>query len=84
MVEIWTSCYRRYEVVAVDINKLRDLSEWSLLILDTKIQVPVLATFLDGELGIRYRGYSIDLAAKGHFLEVSYLLFLVSCQLWRN
>jgi hypothetical protein len=54
------------------------------LILDTKIQVPVLATFLDGELGIRYRGYSIDLAAKGHFLEVSYLLFLVSCQLWRN
>jgi hypothetical protein len=22
-----TSCYRRYEVVAVDINKLRDLSE---------------------------------------------------------
>jgi citrate synthase len=32
-------------------------------------------TFLDGELGIRYRGYSIeDLAAKGHFLEVSYLV----------
>jgi citrate synthase len=39
--------------------------------------VPVLEiTFLDGELGIlRYRGYSIeDLAAKGHFLEVSYLV----------
>jgi citrate synthase len=39
--------------------------------------VPVLAKllFLDGELGIRYRGYSIeDLAAKGHFLEVSYLV----------
>jgi citrate synthase len=40
------------------------------LILDTKIQVPVLEiTFLDGELGIlRYRGYSIeDLAAKDIF-----------------
>jgi citrate synthase len=34
-----------------------------------KIQVPVLAKLLDGELGIlRYRGYSIeDLAAKDIF-----------------
>ena len=43
-------------------------------------------TFLDGDKGIlRYRGYSIeDLADKSSFLEVSYLLILVTCQLPSN
>ena len=64
--------------VAVDINKLRDLS--GVITLDPGYKNSGACTseitFLDGELGIlRYRGYSIeDLAAKGHFLEVSYLV----------
>ena len=64
--------------VGVDINKLRDLS--GVITLDPGYKNSGACTseitFLDGELGIlRYRGYSIeDLAAKGHFLEVSYLV----------
>ncbi|TDE04737.1 citrate synthase [Flavobacterium sandaracinum] len=64
--------------VAIDINKLRDLS--GIITLDPGYKNSGSCksdiTFLDGELGIlRYRGYSIeDLAAKADFLEVSYLL----------
>ena len=64
--------------VAVDISKLRDLS--GMITLDPGYKnsgsCTSEITFLDGELGIlRYRGYSIeDLAEKGHFLEVSYLV----------
>jgi citrate synthase len=64
--------------VAIDINKLRDVS--GAITMDPgyknsgSCQSDI--TFLDGEEGIlRYRGYSIeDLAAKADFLEVSYLL----------
>jgi citrate synthase len=64
--------------VAIDINKLRDLS--GVITLDPGYKNSGSCTsditFLDGELGIlRYRGYSIeDLADKADFLEVSYLL----------
>ena len=64
--------------VAIDINKLRDLS--GIITLDPGYKNSGSCksdiTFLDGELGIlRYRGYSIeDLADKSDFLEVSYLL----------
>ncbi|MFV8372694.1 citrate synthase [Flavobacterium sp. LB2P74] len=64
--------------VAIDINKLRDLS--GIITLDPGYKNSGSCTsditFLDGELGIlRYRGYSIeDLAEKADFLEVSYLL----------
>lgn len=64
--------------VAIDINKLRDLS--GVITLDPGYKnsgsCTSEITFLDGELGIlRYRGYSIeDLAGKAHFLEVSYLV----------
>ena len=64
--------------VAIDINKLRDLT--GIITLDPGYKNSGSCksdiTFLDGELGIlRYRGYSIeDLAAKADFLEVSYLL----------
>lgn len=64
--------------VAIDINKLRDLS--GIITLDPGYKNSGSCksdiTFLDGELGIlRYRGYSIeDLADKADFLEVSYLL----------
>ncbi|SEG19155.1 citrate synthase [Flavobacterium urumqiense] len=63
---------------AIDISKLRDLS--GVITLDPGYKnsgsCTSEITFLDGELGIlRYRGYSIeDLAGKGHFLEVSYLV----------
>lgn len=64
--------------IAIDINKLRDLS--GIITLDPGYKNSGSCksdiTFLDGELGIlRYRGYSIeDLADKADFLEVSYLL----------
>lgn len=64
--------------VAIDISKLRDMS--GIITLDPGYKnsgsCTSKITFLDGELGIlRYRGYSIeDLAGKGHFLEVSYLV----------
>ncbi len=64
--------------IAIDINKLRDLS--GVITLDPGYKNSGSCksdiTFLDGELGIlRYRGYSIeDLAEKADFLEVSYLL----------
>jgi citrate synthase len=64
--------------IAIDINKLRDLT--SVITMDPgyKNSGSCLSeiTFLDGEEGIlRYRGYSIEeLAKKAHFLEVSYLL----------
>lgn len=64
--------------VAIDINKLRDLS--GAITLDPGYKnsgsCKSKITFLDGEKGIlRYRGYSIeDLAEKADFLEVSYLL----------
>ncbi|MFV5688843.1 citrate synthase [Flavobacterium sp. ZT3R25] len=64
--------------VAIDINKLRDLS--GAITIDPGYKnsgsCKSEITFLDGELGIlRYRGYSIeDLAEKADFLEVSYLL----------
>lgn len=64
--------------VAIDINKLRDLS--GIITLDPGYKNSGSCksdiTFLDGELGIlRYRGYAIeDLAEKADFLEVSYLL----------
>lgn len=64
--------------VGIDISKLRDLS--GAITLDPGYKnsgaCTSEVTFLDGEEGIlRYRGYSIeDLAAKAHFLEVSYLL----------
>ncbi len=64
--------------VAIDINKLRDLS--GAITLDPGFKnsgsCKSEITFLDGEEGIlHYRGYSIEeLADKAHFLEVSYLL----------
>ncbi len=64
--------------VAIDINKLRDLS--GIITIDPGYKNSGSCksdiTFLDGELGIlRYRGYAIeDLAEKADFLEVSYLL----------
>ncbi|WP_144893886.1 citrate synthase [Flavobacterium tiangeerense] len=64
--------------VAIDINKLRDLS--GIITIDPGYKnsgsCKSEITFLDGELGIlRYRGYAIeDLADKADFLEVSYLL----------
>ena len=64
--------------VAIDINKLRDLT--GAITLDPGYKnsgsCKSEITFLDGEDGIlRYRGYAIeDLADKANFLEVSYLL----------
>jgi citrate synthase len=64
--------------VAIDINKLRDLS--GAITLDPGYKnsgsCKSEITFLDGEEGIlRYRGYAIEeLADKANFLEVSYLL----------
>ena len=64
--------------VAIDINKLRDLS--GIITIDPGYKnsgsCKSNITFLDGELGIlRYRGYAIeDLADKADFLEVSYLI----------
>ena len=64
--------------VAIDINKLRDLSGAITLDPGYKNSGSCTSeiTFLDGEDGIlRYRGYAIeDLADKADFLEVSYLL----------
>lgn len=64
--------------VAIDINKLRDVS--GAITLDPGYKNSGACkseiTFLDGEEGIlRYRGYAIeDLAEKASFLEVTYLL----------
>lgn len=64
--------------VAIDISKLRDLS--GAITMDPGYKNSGVCksdiTFLDGEEGIlRYRGYSIEeLADKGNFLEVSYLV----------
>ncbi len=64
--------------IAVDISKLRDLS--GAITMDPGYKNSGVCksdiTFLDGEEGIlRYRGYSIEeLADKGGFLEVSYLV----------
>ena len=64
--------------VAIDINKLRDLS--GAITIDPGYKnsgsCKSEITFLDGELGIlRYRGYSIeDLAEKADFLR-SFLSF---------
>ena len=64
--------------VAIDINKLRDLT--GAITLDPGYKnsgsCKSEITYLDVEEGIlRYRGYSIeDLADKANFLEVSYLL----------
>lgn len=64
--------------VAIDINKLRDVS--GAITLDPGYKNSGVCkseiTFLDGEEGIlRYRGYAIeDLAEKASFLETSYLL----------
>src|SRR6187402_1933422 len=64
--------------VAIDINKLRDLS--GAITMDPGYKnsgsCKSEITFLDGEEGIlRYRGYAIeDLAEKANFLEVSYLV----------
>ena len=64
--------------VAIDINKLRDLT--GAITIDPGYKnsgsCKSEITFLDGEDGIlRYRGYAIeDLADKANFLEVSYLL----------
>lgn len=64
--------------VAIDINKLRDLT--GIITMDPGYKnsgsCTSEITFLDGEEGIlRYRGYSIeDLAEKADFLEVSYLV----------
>lgn len=64
--------------VAIDINKLRDLTGAITMDPGYKNSGSCISdiTFLDGEEGIlRYRGYAIeDLAAKADFLEVSYLL----------
>ena len=63
---------------AIDISKLRDLT--GAITLDPGYKNSGVCksdiTFLDGEEGIlRYRGYSIEeLADKGNFLEVSYLV----------
>lgn len=63
---------------AIDIAKLRDLSEHITIDIGYKNTGATTSsiTFLDGELGIlRHRGYAIeDLAEKCNFLEVSYLL----------
>jgi citrate synthase len=64
--------------VAIDVNKLRDLT--GAITLDPGYKnsgsCKSEITFLDGEEGIlRYRGYAIEeLADKANFLEVSYLL----------
>ncbi len=64
--------------IAIDISKLRDLS--GAITMDPGYKNSGVCksdiTFLDGEEGIlRYRGYSIEeLADKGNFLEVSYLV----------
>ncbi|WP_269226005.1 citrate synthase [Flavobacterium eburneipallidum] len=64
--------------MSIDISKLRDLS--GAITMDQGYKNTGACkseiTFLDGEEGIlHYRGYSIEeLAAKGNFLEVSYLL----------
>ncbi len=64
--------------LCIDISKLRDLS--GAITMDQGYKNTGACkseiTFLDGEEGIlHYRGYSIEeLAAKGNFLEVSYLL----------
>jgi citrate synthase len=64
--------------IAVDISKLRDLS--GAITMDPGYKNSGVCksdiTFLDGEEGIlRYRGYAIEeLAGKGGFLEVSYLV----------
>ena len=64
--------------VAIDVNKLRDVS--GAITLDPGYKnsgsCKSEITFLDGEEGIlRYRGYAIEeLADKANFLEVSYLL----------
>lgn len=64
--------------VAIDINKLRDLT--GAITLDPGYKnsgsCQSEITFLDGEEGIlRYRGYAIeDLASQSSFLEVSYLV----------
>ena len=64
--------------MSIDISKLRDLS--GAITLDPGYKntgsCKSEITFLDGEEGIlHYRGYSIEeLAAKGNFLEVRYLL----------
>ena len=61
--------------VAIDINKLRDLT--GIITMDPGYKnsgsCTSEITFLDGEEGIlRYRGYSIeDLAEKANFLEVT-------------
>ena len=64
--------------VAIDINKLRDLTGAITMDPGYKNSGSCKSdiTFLDGEEGIlRYRGYSIeDLAEKADFLEVSYLV----------
>lgn len=64
--------------VAIDINKLRDLTGAITIDPGYKNSGSCTSeiTYLDGEEGIlRYRGYSIeDLADKANFLEVSYLL----------
>jgi len=64
--------------VAIDINKLRDLTGAITLDPGYKNSGSCKSdiTFLDGEEGIlRYRGYAIeDLAEKANFLEVSYLV----------
>ncbi len=64
--------------VAIDINKLRDLTGAITMDPGYKNSGSCKSdiTFLDGEEGIlRYRGYSIeDLAEKANFLEVSYLV----------
>jgi citrate synthase len=64
--------------VAIDINKLRDLSGAITMDPGYKNSGSCISeiTFLDGEEGIlRYRGYAIeDLADKSSFLETSYLL----------
>jgi citrate synthase len=63
---------------AIDISKLRDLT--GAITMDPGYKNSGVCksdiTFLDGEEGIlRYRGYSIEqLADKGNFLEVSYLV----------
>ncbi|HEU4496391.1 MAG TPA: citrate/2-methylcitrate synthase, partial [Flavobacterium sp.] len=63
---------------AIDIDKLRSATGAITMDPGYKNSGACLSkiTFLDGEEGIlRYRGYSIeDLAEKGNFLEVSYLL----------
>jgi citrate synthase len=70
--------------VAIDINKLRDLSGAITMDPGYKNSGSCKSdiTFLDGEEGIlRYRGYSIeDLADKANFLKWLTSLFLANCQ----